>query len=178
MGPTVVFRRPLALAIKGSMKARGSWPNHSCLHFEPPGDSAVEVCIFENLRTELELKHFRTEPNSLGRSSGIVWEEVREICLRNKQIWPSQRKKFSFFYFKYTLYCLLCSGIIGIQTPRTARKLRKNVRTWGTRAFSDTPLLCGPDAGCSSSKAVAAVRFMFRAGGSSLGILGERGKER
>jgi hypothetical protein len=36
--------------------------------------------------TELELKHFRTEPNSSGRSLGIVREEVGKICFRNKQI--------------------------------------------------------------------------------------------
>jgi hypothetical protein len=35
------------------------------------------------------------------------------------------------------LYCLLCSGIISKQTPRTVCKLRKNVRTWWTRAFSE-----------------------------------------
>jgi hypothetical protein len=74
----------------------GSWEGSRGVHFWKSSN-----------RSELELMHFQTEPNSSGRSSGIVREEVREICLRNRnrQIWPSQKKKFFFLNKRYTACC-------------------------------------------------------------------------
>jgi hypothetical protein len=77
---------------------------------DPRQPYPLEVCIFEILRTELELTHFRTEPNSSERSSEIVQEEVREICLRNKQIRLSRRKKNRFKKKK----CYTWIGAVGL----------------------------------------------------------------